>query len=116
MIGICSSAAILNVQPESNSNNVDIAVVDEVDGKAGSDLETAESNYNAVGEVDGKPASESDLETAESALGLFGPKVVVINKGYGGYRGGGHRRGCGCAGYGGSSHYHSHYGYYGKKK
>lgn len=114
MVGTCLAAAITNIQPESESNIVDNAV-EEVDSKLASDLETAETAYNSqtVEEVDGKTAP--DLETAESALG-----VVVINKGYGGYRGGGYRgggyrSGCGC-GYGGSSRYHSHYRYYGKKK
>ncbi|XP_037042707.1 uncharacterized protein LOC119079027 [Bradysia coprophila] len=91
VIGICSAAAINNVQPESESNVVE----------------------NAVEEVNGDQAT--DLETAELKHFGFGPKVVVINKGYGGYggyRGGGYSRGCGC----GSSHYHSHHRYYGKKK
>ncbi|KAG4078819.1 hypothetical protein HA402_015409 [Bradysia odoriphaga] len=88
VVGICTAAAITNIQPESELNAVE----------------------NALEEVDGDKAS--DLETAELKLFGFGPRVVVVNKGYGGYRGGGYSRGCGC----GSSHYHSHHRYYGKKK
>ncbi|KAJ6644461.1 hypothetical protein Bhyg_09430 [Pseudolycoriella hygida] len=89
-IGVCSSAAINTLQSESDS------IVPE--------NTLTENDENAT----------SDLETSETKFFGFGPKVVVINKGYGGYRGGGRRRGgCGC-GYG-HSHYHGH-GYYGKKK
>lgn len=92
VIGICSSAAIKNIQSEPASIVPENAV-DGVDENQISDLETAEGKH-------------------------FGPRVVVINKGYGGHRGG-YGGGCGCGGYGGyghSSHYHSHHQYYGKKK
>lgn len=91
VIGICSSAAIKNIQSEPAS----IHQENEVDGV----------NENQI----------SDLETAEGRH--FGPRVVVINKGYGGHRegyGGGYGGGCGCGG--GHSHYHSHHRYYGKRK
>lgn len=93
VIAYCSAAVIKDIQPEE---------------------------LNAPGNaVEENNENQSDLETAEFKHIGFGPKVVVINKGYGGhggYGGYGGSRGCGCGGYGGRSHYHSHHRYYGKKK
>lgn len=89
LIGMCQSAAINNILPEPEKSIPENAV-EEVNDNQTADLETAEFKH-------------------------FGPRVVVINKGYGGYHGGGGYRGCGCGG--GYSHYHSHHRYgYGKKK
>lgn len=85
VIGICTSAAIENIEAEPEPKD----------------------QQNAIEEVNG---SQSDLETAEGKHFGFGPRVVVINKGYGGYQRG-YGGGCGC----GSSHYHSHHRFYGKK-
>lgn len=88
MIGICSAAAIQNIESEPESK---------VQGNA-----IEEPNENDT----------SDLETAEGKHFGIGPRVLVVNKGYGGgyHRGGG----CGCSG--GHSRYHSHHRFYGKKK
>jgi len=61
---------------------------------------------NAVEEINENQSS--DLDTAEGKHFGFGPRVVIVNKGFGG------NRGCGC-GYE-RSHYHSHHRFYGKKK
>lgn len=87
MIGICSAAAINSIGSEPESK---------VQGNAVEELNENET---------------SDLETAEGKHFGIGPRVLVINKGYGGFNRGG---GCGCSG--GHSHYHSHHRYYGKKK
>lgn len=91
LIGICSSAAIKSIESELESK---------VQG-------------NAVEEA----SNETDLAPAEARHFGFGPRVVVINKGYGGYnRGyGGYNRGCGCGGGNNRYHIHRRYGY-GKKK
>lgn len=83
MIGFCYAAPVKDIEPEPL--NVPGNAVEEIQDNQTSDLETAE--FKHVG---------------------FGPKVLVINKGYGGHGYGG----CGCGGYG-HSHHHRHYG---KKK
>lgn len=74
MIAVSSSAAINNVGSEPATNILE----------------------NAVEEVNENQSA--DLETAE---GGFGPRVVVINKGFGGYGGYG--------GYGHRGHHHHHH-------
>lgn len=80
MIGICSAAAIKNIESDVESK---------VEG-------------NGVEEPNGNETS--DLETAE---GGFGPRVLIINKGRGGgfHRGGG----CGCSGGHSRYHSHHRY-------
>lgn len=116
-IGICSSAALTHISRSELDSKVQESGVEEIVDNQNFDLETAESKNEVNAVKEDNDNQNSDLETAEG--GHFGPRVVVINKGYGGYGGYGgyHRsRGCGCGGGYGHRHYHSHHRYYGKKK